>query len=596
MDISLITSGIQAALRAAQAGIDLYVERAVDKAIFLPDIRLPKATESDLINDFLNQEAYKAWRTKPPFKYGWASDTLTWHQSSPMELQDCLAKYLEIKAADSLMDAPQANKEQLIGGRMIEQWRQGNQPPTAWSRIALTLTDIGLEFISANPSIMGEQSKGEKLVLAFASNLTVLIPDDVEDMGSRHDFESRLMGIFLRAGLTTLQQDEGNIITDNDVKALVAGVIQPVASTLPSGFSEQFQYRKTMEALLGESAINLFSTLASKPDKYLGEKFREGKLPNAITKGFLSVTVNAAQEGNTNILTTVSNQGANILFSTVLGIAAEQPGLLLGEEQESAQKALFKDLFSTIAGRLKAGIDDNTSDEAEGIAITGMVLETLGKYAPELLKLNPANPWQKVAGSLIEQVLKEIQSAATNNQRFQLLSSAQRYEFGRIILSQIATTPDMLRLENSATQAVVAGMANAMAADDNLLLSNEEWLQIAGAAAAVAADNPARLFNLDADTPPLAVRTITVILNTSGELLEQYPESPMRGRTLSVIIQTVLQALAGDIKQLILDENVLENFFNGLATKIKDSPFEWGSQAIIDYVKTHLIAVLATVE
>ncbi|MFB1035731.1 MAG: hypothetical protein QMC38_10340 [Sinobacterium sp.] len=69
MDILLVTSGIKAALRAAQAGIDLYVERAEDKAIFLPNVRLPPATISDEITSLLNDK--QELRTLLPFSHGW---------------------------------------------------------------------------------------------------------------------------------------------------------------------------------------------------------------------------------------------------------------------------------------------------------------------------------------------------------------------------------------------------------------------------------------------------------------------------------------------------------------------------------------------
>jgi hypothetical protein len=77
----------------------------------------------------------------------------------------------------------------------------------------------------------------------------------------------------------------------------------------------------------------------------------------------------------------------------------------------------------------------------------------------------------------------------------------------------------MLGVRRSEVQSIIAGMAEAMAADDNLLLSADEWIKIAGVAAQRAASNPGRLFGLSTENRggALAVTVIKAVLEVAGD-------------------------------------------------------------------------------
>ena len=53
MNHALIIFGIQATLRAAQAGADLYGEHARDRKVFLPNLKLPEDSRSDILYSYL---------------------------------------------------------------------------------------------------------------------------------------------------------------------------------------------------------------------------------------------------------------------------------------------------------------------------------------------------------------------------------------------------------------------------------------------------------------------------------------------------------------------------------------------------------------
>ena len=160
-------------------------------------------------------------------------------------IEEAYAVMLEYKAKLQLIkygkDEGNAGYEarMLAAGRMVEQWREERKPPSALIRMALTLTDIGLEFVGAYPSILGVGSRGEKLIAAFATNMSILLPDDVKVFGPKADFADRVLGIFLRAGLGTLSDNASVVFQDEDIAKLLKGVTkshrrQPPQSRLPS--------------------------------------------------------------------------------------------------------------------------------------------------------------------------------------------------------------------------------------------------------------------------------------------------------------------------------------------------------------------------
>jgi hypothetical protein len=590
MDIALIVSGIRAVMRAAQAGIDIHVEHTVDSPIFLPNIRLPPLAMADTITNFLRNQS--EWQSTVPFEAGWHTGLGVWNPTSVVNKQDCIAIYLQESSAADLDGRSDEEKNQLIGGRMIEQWRFDKKPPSAWAKVALSLTDIALEFVATNPSIMGEQSKGELLVVAFAKSLSDLIPDDVDEMGTAHDFGNRLLGVFLRAGLATILDDKDTLIKDQNVKALVNGIIKPIGDELPTDFSEQVRYRALVETLMSDSAAAAFAIVAENPNEYLGDRFINDKALGAVTKALLATTAKATADKD--ILAVFSEQGAKLLFNSALTVAIEQPKLFIDENTGSDNHQLLIDLFVGTAQSLKTANIRGFSKEM-GTSFAAMVVATVGQHATVLLKLDPSSPWEKVAISLIQDITGELSEAIATNGRFQLLSQEQQHKFGEVILQQIAATPSMLGVHNPELKNVITGVAQAMAADDKFLVSNEEWIQIAAVAAQVAATNPARLFNIDADSEgkKLGLVAIKTILNVASESLGAAGDTQLRGYTLSASITIVLDALSGNIKAAVNNPQLLDDYFSTLLQNTVDHPEKWGSKTILDFVSDTIETVLA---
>lgn len=605
MNPTLLIFGIKATLRAAQAGADLYGEYARDRKVFLPNLELPEASRRGQLIQFLkdnpefvrnNQELSKIWD----------------EENKELKIMDkalvdaACTVMLERKAKDQLIkqgkDAEDLDHEakMLAAGRMIEQWREERKPPSAIIRMALTLTDIGLEFVASYPSLIGIGSRGEKLIVAFAQNMSVLIPDDTAVFGAKMNFADRVLGIFLRAGLGTLVSNSATVFKDEDIAMLIEGVTKPIVAALPESIGDTYRYRDLVDALAGPSAEAAFKLLAKNTDIYLGKDFADDKVLGALTKALFEEVMTITQDGS--IVDVFSEQGLIRLYQANLEVAAERPGLFIGDDK-SEKSQLFRELLSGAAGTLRA---NPRFKGPVGASLAVMAVEVVGLNAPALLKLTPEEPWEKVADVVIQQLTKGLADALNDEDADGLPKGALRsfrnrqlLELGRAILAQVVRTPGMVGIDRSELQAIVVGMTEAMAADDNLLLSANEWIKIAGVAAQKAATNPGRLFGLSADDPgeALAVMIIKKVLAEAGNAwtVGGRANHPLLfGGTLQATIETALEALTGNVSGLVAKPDHVDRFLRILLKTAAESPEEFGSEGLLKAFRIFITDVLAS--
>ena len=604
MDPRLLIFGIQATLRAAQAGADLYGEHARDRKVFLPNLELPEGSRPEQLLKFLKENSQLAL-TNPELSDIWDDEHKELTTVKPDLIDAAYTIMLQHKAKLQLIgdgkDENDARREaeMLAAGRMVEQWREDRKPPSAIIRMALTLTDIGLEFVASDPSILGLGSRGEKLIVAFAQNMSALIPDDTDTFGSRTNFADRVLGIFLRSGLGTLSSNASIVFKDEDIAKLLKGVTKPIVEALPESIGDQFHYRNLVDALAGPSAETAFRLLAENTEAYLGKDFADDKALGAVTSALFEEIKATTHVGS--IVDMFSEQGLIRLYQAGLGVAVERPGLFIGDDG-AAKTQLFRDLLSGAAGALRA---HPGFKGPFGASLTAMVVEVVGQNAPALLKLNPEEPWEKVAEAVIKQVahgladtLNDWDGDGLPRGALKSFSKIQLLELGRVILAQVVQSPGMLGIERTEVQAIFAGMAEAMVADDNLLLSADEWIQIAAVAARKAASNPGRLFGLSADDQKgaLAVTVIKAVLGVAGETWTAAgrADSPLLfGETLQAALEMVIQALAGNVTAVTSKPIVVDQFLHNLLKTASDNPEKFGSEGLLKVFRILISDVLA---
>lgn len=604
MNHALVVFGIQATLRAAQVGADLYREHARDRKVFLPNLDLPEGSQSDQLFLFLKENRQLIGTTKA-FSDIWNEQHQLISTDDKKLIDDAYAQMLQHKAAMELKkegkdeEDIKIESQMLAAGRMVEQWREERKPPSAFVRMALTLTDIGLEFVASDPSIFGVGNRGEKLIVAFADNMKDLIPDNVAEFGPENTFADRVLGIFLRAGLSSLSSNASMVFSDDDVARLFEGVTKPIVDTLPGSIHKQMDYRKIVDALAGPSAEAAFKILAENTENYLGKDFSRAKALGAVTEALFEEISEFSGEGN--MVNVFSEQGVIRIYQAALGVAVERPGLFIGED-DSAEKLLYKDLLRGTADTLRKY---PRFKGPVGSSLVAMAVEVVGHNAPSLLKLNPEKPWEKVAITAIDQVTASLSDALENpgpdglpKGAFKAFSDEQLLELGRVVLTQVAKTPGMLGVDKVELQNVIAGVAEVMAGDDNLLLSADEWLTIAGVAATKASANPGRLFGISPEdhTKAMAVTVIGSILKVAGNAWTEGERSDhplLFGETLKAALTAVIDTMGGNISGLYNQPEIVDKFFKDLLKKASKNPEKYGSDSIIKIIQSLIGSVLA---
>ena len=604
MNNTLIIFGIQATLRAAQAGADLYREHARDRKVFLPNLKLPNDSRSDILYLFIRDNKHFTG-TEAVFSKIWDEDIQALGTEDNKLIDDAFSRMLEIKALFELRKEGKDDKDaehearMLAGGRMIEQWREERKPPSAFVRMALTLTDIGLEFVASDPSIFGIGNRGEKLIVAFANNMKNLIPNNVAEFGPENTFADRLLGIFLRAGLSSLSSNASMVFSDGDVAKLFEGVAKPIVEILPGTIHEQIDYRKMVDAIAGPSAEAAFKVLAENTENYLGDNFKKDKALAAVTSALFEAVRDISGEGS--LVNVFSEQGVIRIYQAGLSIAIKRPGLFIGQGG-SASKQLYKDFLSGIAEtlskypRFKGPI---------GSSLVAMAVTVVGHNASSLFKLNPDEPWEDVANKAITQVATSLSGALKNpgpdglpKGALKSFNDEQLLEIGKVVLAQVAKTPGMLGGNKVELQNVIAGVAEMMAKDDNLLLSADEWLTIAGVAATKAAANPGRLFGISTEKEPnaIAVAVIGSVLTVAGNAWtnEGRLDKPLLfGETLKAALTEVIEAMGGNISGLYKQPDIVDQFFNDLSSKASENPEKFGSGSIVKIIQVLIGNVFA---
>jgi len=599
MSTTLIVGGVQAILRAAQAGADLYSEHARDHDVFLPNLELPAGSRSIQLHSFCMDNPQLA-SSVPQLAAIWDAVNKELNSTAPIDIDNAYTAMLKHKAKIQLIEegreSGDADREAdlLASGRMIEQWRKERKPPSPLIRMALTLTDIGLEYVSANPTILGVSTSGEKLIVSFATHMSSLIPDDVREFGPVTDFADRLVGIFLRAGLGTLSSNSSAVFKDEDIAKLLVGVAKPIVDALPNDIAQQIQYRDLVDVLAGPSAEAAFRLLAENTESYLGKDFANDKALGVVTSALFEEVQTTVENGT--IVDVFGEQGLIRLYQAGLGVAVQQPGLFLADDSD-AKKELFKDLISGTASiliahpRLKGPI---------GASLGAMAVTAVGNNAAGLMRLAPDEPWEKITVTVIRQLTTGLSDALSNQKNpITLFSDEQLIQFGRVVLQQVAQTPGMLGAERSEVQSIVTGIAQTMVADDNLLLSAHQWIGLAGVMANRAASNPSRYFGLTIDDQgdALAVQVVSSVLKVAGETWSaagRKKESLLFGETLEAIVESSVDALTGNVTAIVQNRNLVGEFLRMLVEDAAGNPSKYGSEGLLNLFGLSIGKVMAS--
>lgn len=612
MNVAMVVFGIKSILRIGHASAKLYANYSRDKAVFLPNLIDLAQTRDGQVIVYLRDNIDEV-RDIPEFK-ACINDAGEFATTDRKVIDAAYHAMMKRKSLSSMSDYDESapmderkvemeNKAELEAAAcMIVQWGADEEPPSAFIRLALTLADIGLEYVSANPSILGIGGSGEQLVCSFAEKMATMIPEDMDSFGAKANIWDRVLGIFLRAGLSTLTESSTLVFDDKKVADLLEGVAKPIVEALPDSIEKQANYREVVDVIAGPVATAAFRLLAENTESYLGGRFSNEKALGVVTQELFKQISQIS--GEHNIVEVFTKQGLVQIYKAELKVAIDYPELFIGDGTD-VHSEVFKDLLKGGA-QVLINLDKERLKGAVGASLMALVVETLGENTATLLRLKGTEFWDKVAIKTIEQVAGSLSDALNQattaggkvNGALQSFADGQLIELVRIVIQQAAKTPGMLGVDKVELQSIIAGVASAMASDDNLLLSPDEWVVIAGVVAREAAANPGRLFGLDANDPEqaLAVTAIKTVLATAASSWHggRGQGILLFGETLLVIVESLLKALAGNIEGISSGNMApVDGFLNKLMDMASQNPNKFGSQGFLNVFQALIGEVIA---
>lgn len=582
MNPALILFGIQSVIRLGRVTNDALEQLTRDDEAIFPKIKEPELNREVYVNAFFNQTEYNHYVVgdAAPLAEYWSNQSVKPEKTAIDVLFTASVKITAEKDGDT-------NRTLASGAVfLVKQWNPGKGPISPWARVILTAGDIVLEYVSADPSILGLGGNGEKLIAAYAKNLSDILPDD-GGFGPKENFAQRLTGVFLRAGLNTISRNPEWLISEEHLQELMSSSVKPLVKALPDTITEQLKWREVADAIMGPAASAVLQTVASHQTAFLGSDFKPDQALGAVTQ---SLFLEVAKDGLKDQFT---REGLIGLYKAALNVAAEKPQLFLEGEEPKVDFA--RDLFSNFADVFRKA--PPPFDGEVVVALAGASLEAVGNNIHQFV--NDTDPWGQTAADMVQSLTVKFKDALDTNKKLNsVFSKEQLIEVSRILLSRMAETPQMvLGSGNKAWEGLLTVVTAAMKEDKNLLLTGDDWIQIVKTATDEAAANPARLFQLNPNDPEdiLAAKLIGVVLKSAGEILKTPDlkgKTVLFGKTLREAIIVVLRATSGNPQDAQKTLTQIEDLVKELNVLVSQNHNRFGSKEWLRLFRVLLGALL----
>jgi len=585
MNTTLILFGIRSIVRIGQVGRGALEQWARDDEAIFPDLKEPDFNARVIVSGFFQQPGHRdlVMGDNAPYAEHWEGNAAKPDAQSIDSLFTLAVKIQEEESGSALDPTFRQS-----GAVLIKQWGAGKGPVSPWARVVLTAGDIALEYIAIDPGILKVGGNGEKLIAAYAKELSELLPDDGR-FGVREDFGQRLLTSFLRAGFQTISENPQWIVSEDHLQQLITASVAPLVEALPSDITviQQVRWQNLAETIMGPAASAALKTVAANPSAFLGNSFEAEKALGVLTTSLFN------QAAETGILNQINREGLLGLYETALGVAADHPQLFIRGDDPG--DILARDLFAGFASALQASpppFDGDVGMELAKAALTA-VSDNAHHFA------DADDPWEQTAVDMVKSLTGTLRVSFDNNDNLRnVFSGNQLVELGRILLTRIAASPAMIT--GSAEQSwggVLTAVATAMAADTKLLLSGDDWMDIVRTAADEAATNPGRLFALNPGDPDdvLAGQLISMVLKSATEAFGNDGagnNSVLFGKTLREAINIVIRANSGN--PAAAEENLveIEALLRGLNGVVAENPLHFGSKEWLRVFRLTLTGVL----
>ena len=577
LSTGMILSAVTAAIRVGKVAVDAHEQHVRDKSIDLP--RAPRVILT------LEQRALTLFNSAPHSDRVGPNGDLQdfWDGVRWKDTPEAIAKILD--AAEEILVTQDPNWEDkstdIDRVVSLKQWGEQSGPIPPIARVGLAILDETLAFAGAHPELMGIGGNGQKYVTALTKNLSVLLPEYETGRPStiqnweKFDFADAVARIALRAGLGALQETADVYIKEEHLQALVLGVTRPMISAFEDWPSaDQIRLADLRDDLLDPMIAAAVGTVADHQRAFLGQKLDPQRGAGAVTAAILD---ELKEEG---FYRNLGGSGVAALYKAALGVVADRPDLFAGDD--SASQRFARDMIGSLAAALRDSdpIWEQSAPELRANLAVEAV-RAVSRAVPDML--SETDPWERAAGATAQQVLEGI-AEGLGDEAPDLLKSVQIQSVlltaGRAVLEEASANPAMLvgRRSKDEVKAIVSAVARGMAADKNLLLTKEDWVEIARITTYEASRNVGRLFNIDRSSPEgdLAAHVIERMLKKAAA---DFPQGGVSadgflsfGETLRNAMITTLKHASGNAKAALSNLDALEALVSNLNHVVKSDP------------------------
>ena len=579
---------VRALVRVGSAGREAYEQKVRDAPLRMPNLTRP------VIDD--DRALHSTFRLNRPLRERMDSGgdlAALWDGEAPKDdaarliLIEESTRFLAEAASKTPSDRTWSEtrfEQEHAGIVLLDQWAEGKGPPEPWARLALAVADVALDYVGANPGILGVGGNGERLIAAFGANLRALLPDADRhadwpgEAWGRFYFVERSLAIAMHAGFKTIAENPDTLVEEAHYRDLLKNVLTPLVDLYDGDATRLPRMLALRDTLLGPMTDAALKTLTRHQRAFMGDRFDPA---NTAVGAVTGAVLGAVAEGG--LTDTFGEEGLVRVYQAALGVAVARPELFVTGDGRG--RDLAREMLSSIAGHL----DDAPPPFRKGIAadVAASVLQVAGRHAPRFF--DPDAPWQLVAGNLVQEVMEGLSEGMTagglDGALDQVFSTDQAVELVTVVLEQAARTPGMVvgASARGEVKALAAVVANAMASRGAELLSSEAWLDIAAAAAEEVGRNPARLLKLDTTDPDaqLLGKLIKALMLTAADEFSarngREGAPVLFGDTLAESIKTTLKAAGGKAEQADETVEALAEFTGRLNKLSSEQPGRVGA-------------------
>lgn len=562
----MVLFSISSIMRLVQTGRIALSDYAADRPAIFPMVKVTEVSSDTILFGFFRRDEVQEEIKKTAFDavrvryFEEDSGKLYIRDSLDENDKDALStlRFMLLKnnlkelSISTFKDIPDLDTGEIAGAYLVKQWGDSSAERGPLARILFTVGAIAAEFIQVDPAMFGNNSRGDKFLRGFSVTISDLLNQYIEQssFNGKAEYAEHALALAMRASLSTLQQNPSLVVSEKHIELLISNTLKPVIDAIPETFSvnDQLDFKVLSEAFTGPAINAALTVISDNSSDFLGDRFDKTKAAGMLAGALLS---KLASQG---VQQSLSSEGVFELYKAALTVVAETPELLIKQDGTTKQEdQIIQDVFNNIINTLKdvPGPFDVYFKDVP-VMILAASLEAVGK---NVTARSSHNEWENVATDIAGKILKafatELKKPPMSPPEFSnRFKKSQLVELSRIVLNHIAATPEMTGVRIDEINQIIGAVAQAMVADEKLLLTDNNWKKIAAVAAQEAASNPGRLFAIDTNDKSrnLAAELIKLLLENAAKTIisnEDEERAVLFGDTLEQAITLTLRTYSG---------------------------------------------------